>query len=195
MMVEVIGLPGVGKSTMVRKFGELGKVCVIQTPLKWLMLREALVSVVRHPRLAASLLFYWFRYGESHTRYYLFMNAVLLKLAKFVIAQRVHDAVVAEGLVQNMLSFWHRPMSVEDVERDMASLPMPDVVVVLEGENNFHQSSGAQARMMLGQSIDEWHVVLKHNLAIVLEVLKKKRVDVRYVTRDTGVEVLERLFV
>ncbi len=193
MIVEVVGLPGAGKTTMVAAFGAESRGYVVPTPKQWHMVGEALIGVLWYPGLSVVLMSFWLQYATNNTRYYLFMNAVLLKLAKYVLAKRSHRAVVVEGLVQNLLSFWHRPMSLVEIQRDVQRLPMPDVVLFLDGEGDFYGSSGAHARAALGQSLDEWRKVMEHNLTLLLQVLRQRQVRVCSVSRETGVAELQKI--
>lgn len=196
MIVELVGLPGVGKTTLAEAFREMYLAPVISPRGKLEILFGALGSCVFYPGLSLGLLKMFFRYSRAGTRYYLFVNSVLYKLAKFYYGKRSHTCLIAEGLVHNLLSLWGREVSLQEAFDDLGRLPLPDMVVLVEHDTSTVAASNAyRARVDLGEKdIETWQRTLRANLKTLEEALKARSVPTRYVTRESGLRELQNIF-
>lgn len=142
MIIELLGLPGSGKSTIARSLESSGKaerICIMsRTELVW----RSLFYVLRHPLSSLAQLYYLVRYAGSARLFYTkFMNLFLQHAAKYQKARgRLGTVVIDQGHLQNLLSLFERPMPEATLARCARFLSRPDELwICTTGEEERHR--------------------------------------------------------
>ena len=133
MIVECFGVPGSGKSTLVKKLVETGEYKTVPMYVgKW----YALIFALRHPLFVSA--WKWALVSEctkSHTwRLFRFKVAVFLDtIARMQYARSRFDrsdrVILDEGTLQRILSLYETQRSERSMRRWMRYLPQSDVVI------------------------------------------------------------------
>ena len=109
MIIELCGLPGVGKSTISSKLKKKG-FRIIKVIGRRELLKLNLIFLLKHPIKFIKLLFFIvFNATSLHVFYLLFMNCFLKVNAKYMKAQKKESiAIIDQGYWQNILSVFSR---------------------------------------------------------------------------------------
>ncbi len=128
ILVELFGLPGVGKSTRARGLEAGGEAVRVRIGSRTELLWRNALFFAHNPILSARLFFYVVRYAGSPALFYTkFANLFLEKNAKYQKARASRKTMVMDqGHFQNMLSLFERPMPEDALGRYARILPKPD---------------------------------------------------------------------
>ncbi len=133
MILELVGLPGAGKSTFAKSLADKGGWQIVRThgPLDILMWNS--IFLLRHP----IYFFYglgmlmWYR-GDPSQWYSKFINLFLVHNAKYMKASCLKRAIIDQGHFQNILSLFDTEVSREVIARYSTHLPPPDVMLFFD---------------------------------------------------------------
>ena len=133
MIIEFYGLPGSGKTTAAQKLKEVqGVEPVTITGRRELCFLSAKFAL-KNPK-AFFLTFGLILVNSRDLKmfYYKLMNVLLYRTAKYEKALEAHMPVLLdEGLFQNVLSLFERPMTKEKLLHYARVLPKPDTLLVI----------------------------------------------------------------
>lgn len=132
MILELVGLPGAGKSTLASALVEAGVSRPLTVSRRGLVL-WALFGVMLHPLAALEVTFRVAKKGKGMLRYG-FINAVLYPFA--ATAKSLFSAVhIEHGFMQGLIGF-----PSDDIAKTLALLPKPSAVVILETSKEARQN-------------------------------------------------------
>lgn len=130
MIIELIGLPGTGKTALAEAMKAHGAV-LVPLPARLRLLKDAFLFWLAHPFLAIRLLFL-LRNAPSNVRYELFINGYLGYAARYrkalCLSRQGLTAVLDQGFHQLIVSLRGLPADV------LKKLPKPDVLAALRVE-------------------------------------------------------------
>src|SRR3989338_1735816 len=117
MIIELIGLPGAGKTTFAKHLAEGGEWSLVKVGGKSeLLFYNALFLLFRH-------------IGRRELRYTKFVNLFLVHNAKYMKAGKYPRAVIDQGHHQNVIALFDERVADGVIDRYAHSLPKPDLLV------------------------------------------------------------------
>ncbi len=129
MIVELFGLPGVGKSTYARTRAEASEYTQVKFSKKGAVIWWCVVAAIIHPLIFFKHLT-WCLMHNAHPFYV--WNFFCVRIAKYTKASLATGTVlIDEGLLQNVLSFPSEKMDVAGMRRFLATVPTAHTVIVL----------------------------------------------------------------
>lgn len=133
MIVELYGLPGSGKSTLSRQISHDQNWRIVRIENRAEILRYNLLFLLRHPVKFLALFGYLVRGSSSRQMFkFKFLSFFLNRNAKYQKAKGYPLALIDEGHVQNIVSFFETPASETQLRRCLSFTPMPDLLVILK---------------------------------------------------------------
>ncbi len=133
MIVELVGLPGSGKSTFARALQEGGVWTRVRIKGRIELLSYSTLFCLRHPFSTLNQLCWLIRYrGHRALWYTKFVNLFLVHNAKYMKASRLGRAVIDQGHLQNTMSLFDVAVSPEVLLDYVAILPPPDVSIFFD---------------------------------------------------------------
>ena len=191
MIIELFGLPGVGKTTFDRSCKNVDHI-YIQTRRE--LFYWAGLFFIMHPYKSLVQLFYILKNSPSQKILYMkIMNMFLRKNALVAKAGRSKSdcVLIDEGHVQNILSMFEEKVSEETISRFIKCLVVPDHVLVLELDDTLRRSRLDERTHSIRPHLDKsyrtaWHEVLVDNYARTLNALS--RASLSYTIVDVGSE-------
>jgi glycosyltransferase involved in cell wall biosynthesis len=133
MIVELVGLPGSGKSTFARTREQEGKWVRARINGRLELLWHAKLFCLRHPISAFLQLCWLIKYrGHRALWYTKFVNLFLVHNAKYMKAVRMPYAIIDQGHLQNAMSLFDTAVSPETITQYLAILPHPDVSIFFD---------------------------------------------------------------
>ncbi len=194
VIIELYGLPGVGKSTLAKRLqSECGGEIVSHEPKKW----RVVTLTIRYPKTV----FCWTRiilknFLKTRSFSVLIHNLSLL----FSSLQKIDDAmndvskslkIIDEGLLQRFLSCADVVLSEKDIERALAVSPIGTHVVLVndrEPQNNRYQNAD-NVRTKLGDAyLERWQSNQRLVLLTLSNVLLRTKKGSHYATAETSVD-------
>ncbi|MFI5260372.1 MAG: polysaccharide deacetylase family protein [Candidatus Paceibacteria bacterium] len=128
MIIELVGLPGAGKTTLVQDMKAKGAVTV-PFPSHAHLVSDAILFWILRPVLAFNLLSFILLRTERNMRYTIFMNGYLGYAAQYhrarVLSRSGAVVVLDQGFFQLFLSLSNLPFSI------LKSFPRPDLLTVV----------------------------------------------------------------
>ncbi len=132
MIIELVGLPGGGKTTLAERLADRGAL-IVKPPKGFRLLFESFRFTLRKPVHFFRILTETMRIVPKHLRYSLFVNLVLVHAAKQEIAfrwtQKGRTAVIDQGFFQNSLAAFREAPTDAALEAYLRILPTPDVLL------------------------------------------------------------------
>ena len=133
MIVELVGLPGSGKSTFARALEKEGKWIRARISNRGELVYFGALFLIRHPISACAQLVWLVRYrGQQSLWYTKFVNLFLVHNAKFMKASLAPWAIIDQGHLQNVMSLFDTPVEKEVILRYLTAFPRPDVSVFFD---------------------------------------------------------------
>ncbi len=133
MIVELVGLPGTGKSTLARRLADDGRFTLITVRGTKEILWRNLCSLIVHPIRWTRLLILTLRNLGPRTLWYeKFVNLFLVANAKYHKARSCEYALIDQGYFQNYLSLYESSQSREEYLSPLASIAQSDVVIFFD---------------------------------------------------------------
>ena len=130
MTIECFGLPGTGKTTMARELSDLLGISIVRpdTFSERLLLNQRFLLI--YPGTFFWLFFLVIHGGVSiKTRYEKFQNAFLGRNAAVLAARALPIGIVVEGQLQNLFSFFERPLAREEMHRVISRFIAPSLLL------------------------------------------------------------------
>lgn len=181
MIVELVGLPGAGKTKLAEALEARGATVVRGgSPIRLLM--NTLLFACKHPFLSLSLTASLFRHAPAGMRYSLYMNGYLVSASKWEQAQRLSrrgkTAVIDQGHMQLIVSLPSLP------QRLISRLPKPDILAVVDApaavRGKRMQERGRIPRITLGErEMLRWERSAEAALARAMPSLRRCVAEVR----------------
>ena len=178
MIIEFFGVPGSGKTTLMRKLLEaMPDSREARAATRREIARGAIDFSIRHP---VSFLIWSIQFCMHARGLFRYKLALLLRsMAARSHAERSDGVVfLDEGMVQRLLSIFDTPLSEQKVRFLLHHTPMPDAVVVLSGggfsrfteaPNRFNSPRVQQGK----ERFEEWKRVIQTNAGIVRAFLPR----------------------
>ena len=133
MILELVGLPGSGKSTFARSLESDKKWTRVRITKRGELLYYATYFFLRHPVSTARQLSFLIRYRGNRALWYTkFINLFLVHNAKYMKASRLAHAIIDQGHLQNAMSLFDTEVEDEVLFSYIAILPHPDMVVFFD---------------------------------------------------------------
>lgn len=186
MIVELVGLPGTGKTTLAKALGAHG-VLVGPATSRTALLSDATIFFLRRPFLAFALLSAIMFRTSHRRRYTLFMNCFLGYAAQYERARRISDAggfaILDQGHFQTIISFGGLPSQI------MRAFPHPDVLVVVEAPDDVQEERMRSRghRPLTEQTVQDrvaWKRGAERSLEAAISVLDSEIEVIRH--QDSG---------
>ena len=128
MIVELVGLPGTGKTSLAEAMKTRGAKLVPLPPREFL-LAHAFLFWLAHPSLACELLFYLLKKAPPGVRYELFVNGYLGYAARYRVARLLSRqervVVLDQGFSQLLISLHGLSSTL------LKQIPKPELLVVV----------------------------------------------------------------
>ncbi len=136
-MIELCGLPGVGKSTLARMLEQHGYEKV-RVNGKGDLLLTNIQYLLRYPTAFLKLFFAIVKVSLTHGRFYpLFMNVFLDTNARIFKAKHSSKlSIVDQGNLQGLLSLSYHPLTEKNVAVFLKHLPKPDLILILKTDED-----------------------------------------------------------
>lgn len=133
MIIELVGLPGSGKTTFAKRLAEDGEWTVVSIEETGELLFYNTLFLFRHPVSFFYGLYFLYRYRGLHELWYTkFTNLFLVHNAKYmkasVRAKKYPRAIIDQGHHQNIISLFDTPVADDVVDRYVRLLPKPDLL-------------------------------------------------------------------
>lgn len=134
MIIELVGLPGSGKTTLAGKLGDRGA-AVIRPPKGFRLLFESFRYFLRNPLRFLRIATATARVTPARLRFTLLLNLVLVHAAKTEMAlnwsRKGRVAVIDQGFFQNLLAAFDQAPPEEELLAYARLLPRPDLLLVV----------------------------------------------------------------
>ena len=127
MIIELVGLPGAGKSTFARQLSSLGRYTKIDIKTTSELLWFNFCFVGYHPVLFWKLFFLYLRFGLTRGLWYTKLTSVFLDYnAKYAKARRYPYALLDQGHLQVLMSLFDNQLPHKDIDSILRMLPKSD---------------------------------------------------------------------
>lgn len=129
MLIELVGLPGSGKTTFAKRLAEGGRFTVVKIANPFELLWYNALFFARHPTVSLRTFIWLCRHrGDARFWYAKLTNLFLQHNAKYMKAARYARAVIDQGHHQNALSLFDMRIPDRVLDRYVAILPKPDLL-------------------------------------------------------------------
>jgi glycosyltransferase involved in cell wall biosynthesis/cytidylate kinase len=129
MIIELVGLPGSGKTTFAKRLAEGGVWKLVSVHGAPELIFYNALFLLRYPRSFFATLFWLYRHrGLREFWYTKFVNLFLVHNAKYMKVERCPRAIIDQGHQQNVISLFDASVSAEIIDRYVRVLPKPDVL-------------------------------------------------------------------
>lgn len=130
MIIELVGLPGSGKTTFAKRLAERDGWTLVSVRGRGEILFFNLLFFLRHPLVFVRTLLPLIRYcGRRELWYMKFVNLFLVHNAKYMKAARYPRAVIDQGHHQNVISLFDERVPDEIIGQYARILPKPDLLL------------------------------------------------------------------
>ncbi len=176
MIIELYGLPAVGKTTYARQ-------CAGATHVHLESRRETFrwfcAFVAKYP-LRACLQAYTILRNSPNVRLFVMkcINMLVIRNARMMKARSIGEPCILldEGPFQSMLSVFEVPLTQERAKKYLHSLILPDALIILEISEDERMERRARRKKGLRDSLGEeytksWNKVLIHNDSVIRSIL------------------------
>lgn len=170
MIIELVGPPASGKTTLARTLSERLGFPIVKIDDKSELLVLAFLFASKHPLFAIRTL--WFIAVESRS-WPVFrtkiMNTFLHHAAKYEKAARLENAVIDEGHAQNFYSIFERPIPPSILKRYAEHIPRVGMLVFLATPKEIREKRAGErgygAREKIASDVERasWKVAMEIN--------------------------------
>ena len=173
MILELVGLPGAGKSTFAKSLAKEGGWQIVRTHGALDILFWNSIFLLRHPVCFFYGLAMIVRHrGDSSLWYTKFINLFLVHNAKYMKASCLPRAIIDQGHFQNIVSLFDAPVSQEIIHGYALRLPRPDVLLFFDVDDKTRlarqESRGYGAREDVSHPVrDEWLRASESHFAVL----------------------------
>ena len=191
MKVEFYGLPGSGKTTISKALGERDtKFVYLHTSPRREIIKYFPMFFIHHPLDTI----FWLKeilrecirlHFRSLFRYKLHLFFISVVQYQKACNNKGAISLIDEGLYQRILSFYETEKSRKEIERCIAHIPNPDVLVIANNkETEFYRFLRSphrheSPRLRLGQQyFENWMEIVRYNDEIIKSVLKSTQKNV-----------------
>jgi glycosyltransferase involved in cell wall biosynthesis len=196
MVIELVGLPGAGKSTFARKLAEDKRFVIVaptgKMPLLWWNLRFFL----RFPMRSVVLAYFLLRYlGPRSYAYEKITNLFFVHNAKYMKARTVDRAIIDQGHHQAVVSLFESIQDIEIIRRFLRYIPKPDLLIVFDIPHNIREERmgrrGYRVRAGLPSDVRErWERAFLANYSAFLDLCVSAEHPLKFVRSDADAEKL-----
>lgn len=185
MIIELFGLPAVGKSTFAKHLVDSSGALYVNVNGLWKVLILNMLFFVAHPISFLGNFYFLCKYASSLKIFRLnFLNAFLYRNAKWQKAKLLKSNVIIldEGQHQNILSFPSVGLHPHDIKTFSSFFLQPDKLIVLNCEESLRQGrlkkKGYKGREVIGEKeLQTWEGSAIENYQKFLGVLSQLKVD------------------
>ena len=132
MIIELVGLPGAGKTTFAKQLCEDKKHTLVRINGRSELLYYNLLFLFAHPYSWCAQLVWLFRHkGKPSLWYTKFTNLFLVHNAKYMKARQFRRAIIDQGHHQNILSLFDEVVDEKIINAYLRILPKPDLLCFL----------------------------------------------------------------
>jgi len=132
MIIELVGLPGAGKTTFAKQLCEDKKHTLVRINGRSELLYYNLLFLFAHPYSWCAQLVWLFRHkGKPSLWYTKFTNLFLVHNAKYMKARQFRRAIIDQGHHQNILSLFDEVVDEKIINAYLCILPKPDLLCFL----------------------------------------------------------------
>jgi len=177
MILELFGLPAVGKSSLARELAKIENIENVKIrSIPELFLYNFLFFIKNPLRFFVLLNFTLVNLRPKRLAYYKFVNTFLQHNAKYEKARKYEIGVIDQGHSQNFLSLFEHELSDEQIKLYYKILPKSDLLIVVEVSEKERQKRLAGrdygVRRFIGEEyFHNWESVIKENFNKLREFL------------------------
>jgi len=177
MTIELFGLPASGKTTLAKELHNLYGYQVIKTNNKIRLIAYVFLFSFFHIRLLFANLWLIFKYsGSYHLWRYKMINCLMQNSYKQMVGTRVQKSVIDQGLWQNILSLFEKPVSSTRLEKYIKLLPNTHNIIVFDVSKDIWEerikNRGYFARTKFDQrTVESWKQVMFDNFQLTKKIM------------------------
>jgi len=192
MIIELYGLPAVGKSTLAENLSKISDFKIIKIRGLFELFWYNFIFLIKNPIKFFVNFLYILKNSNSWPMFYFkFVNCLLQYNAKHEKAKKFKNAIIDQGHFQNVVSVFEKPISESQLKKYLRYLPLPNFLIILEAdENNTKEREAARGyfgREHLGEAYQKnWRQVIWQNNKIFKKLLLDQSVAVNYKVIDIG---------
>jgi GTPase SAR1 family protein len=201
MIIEFLGLPGSGKSSLIKHIisNEPNSKDVLVGDL-FSRIFFCILFSFKHPVKTVFWSQLLFDGARSYSMFRYKFHLLSKSIAKTEKARHVQakDIYIDEGLFQRALSLFENVMTESDLAKILKYIPLPDIIVTMEGGefDRFlrYEDSADSPRKSMGQEyFDRWIKVLQSNYGIMYAYIKSgpiKTININNIGRPSFTELI-----
>jgi len=185
-------LPGSGKTTLAKKIASERGFTIVKIRNRRELLTYNFLYLLKHPLKFFITLGYILLSSRSPKLFYLkFMNCFLVHNAKFEKAKRYEKAIIDQGHWQNIISVFDYPLGTKKLERYIKYLPSPDLLVVVEAEEevrseNLSRRGYSSRQEYKKEYVEKWKEGSKNNYLLFLSLAEHRDLSFEVVKNSEG---------
>ena len=137
MIIELLGMPGAGKTTLAQRIEDSTDFKIIRIKNKKELLKYNLIYLIKHPIKFIVTLYYIITNSDSWKMfYYKFTNLFLHHNAKYQKALSHEKAIIDQGYFQNFLAVFEKLLSSREMFRYLGNLLYPDILFFVDVDDD-----------------------------------------------------------
>lgn len=186
MIIEMYGLPGVGKTVYAHSYVVDNHFEIIKVKSKIELIIFNIFFLFLHPKIFYGFFKLCFQNSKTNKIWRTkFINSFLYRNAKWQKALffRRNNIIIDEGHFQNLLSFFDREVSKGEMEQFISLCIKPDILYIVTTESQIRyerlNKRGYRGREVFGQEyIKQWEDIMSKNNNLFLRILPN--CDIKY---------------